>query len=101
MQSRGWHALRYSEGREALVMPATTPFGVPQGVPPYRLNGHSVARSILPPPVAARGENLNSGPHFVKGGSPPITTVAPWNSLAARKEFQAAACRGDPSSRRC
>src|SRR5437870_763250 len=30
----GWHALRYSEGRDAAPQTGTTPFGVPQGVPP-------------------------------------------------------------------
>ena len=32
---QGWHALRYSEGRGSLLT-LSTPFGVPQGVPPGR-----------------------------------------------------------------
>src|SRR5437868_3178292 len=36
---RVWHALRYSEGRVTLSPAVSTPFGVPQGVPPKIDNG--------------------------------------------------------------
>src|SRR5205809_1135643 len=39
----GWHALRYSEGRE----PLPTPFGVPQGVPPDGLRTRSVRATLV------------------------------------------------------
>src|SRR5262249_49821308 len=52
----GWHALRYSEGRENVATPILrhlallTPFGVPQGVPPTALGSE-------PPP---RGNQLRA-----------------------------------------
>jgi hypothetical protein len=47
----GWHALRYSEGRDGLAQ--STPFGVPQSVPPSvgRLCYEVISHKFLTPIV--------------------------------------------------